>query len=171
MKLIIKICRTDLFTFLESYNHELFWSAFGSTVLPTKASAIFGTVPILDWWLSSASFLSKEYTEEATDFASKADFVHILEWWRLSGLPLRYTEAALEQATSKGRIAVLDWWRKASLHNSGWYVVEADMDDEDQSHYTGSGVTVAPKGYIVHKYAHNPHIDQSQPIRLKVESL
>ena len=37
--------------------------------------------------------------------------MHILEWWRASGLPLHYTEAALEQA---GSIEVLEWWRSVS---------------------------------------------------------
>ena len=37
--------------------------------------------------------------------------MHILEWWRASGLPLQYTEAALEQA---GDIEVLEWWRSVS---------------------------------------------------------
>ena len=115
VKLIIKFSRTDLLSYLESNHKDLFWSTFGHTLLPTKASAVFGQVAILDWWHTSPSFLTKEYNAEALDSASKAGFIHVLDWWRKSRLPLRYTEAALEQASSRGNLEVLEWWRKASL--------------------------------------------------------
>ncbi|MCJ1253446.1 hypothetical protein MMC24_001257 [Lignoscripta atroalba] len=120
LKLIIKFARVDVLRYLESRHNDLFWSAFGHKLLPTKASAIFGQVGILEWWCTSPSFLTKEYDADAMDGASKAGFVHVLDWWRNSGLPLRYTEASLEQASSKGNIAVLEWWRNAaSLYPSG----------------------------------------------------
>ena len=115
VKLIIKFSRTNLLSYLESNHKDLFWSAFGHTLLPTKASAVFGQIAILDWWHTSPSFLTKEYNAEALDSASKAGFIHVLDWWRKSRLPLRYTEAALEQASSRGNLEVLEWWRKASL--------------------------------------------------------
>lgn len=115
VKLIIKFARTDLLSYLELHHKPLFWSTFGHTLLPIKASAVFGKVAILDWWKISPSFLTKEYSVEALDGASKAGFIHILEWWRSSGLPLRYTEAALEQASSRGNLEVLEWWRNAAL--------------------------------------------------------
>ncbi|MCJ1374842.1 hypothetical protein MMC20_006075 [Loxospora ochrophaea] len=116
VKLIIKFARTDILSFLEVNQKDLFWSTFGHT-LPIKASAVFGQTSVLEWWRTSPSFLTKEYTSEALDGASGAGFVHILSWWRDSGLPLRYTEAALERASSKGHIAVLEWWRRASHGN------------------------------------------------------
>ncbi|MCJ1450799.1 hypothetical protein MMC28_001133 [Mycoblastus sanguinarius] len=115
VKLIIKFARTDLLSYFEACHKDLFWSTFGHTLLPTKASFPFGKTEILSWWNTSPSFLIKEYSSEALDSASKACFIHILEWWRNSGLPLRYTEAALEQASSRGHIEVLQWWRGASL--------------------------------------------------------
>ena len=115
VKLIIKFSRTNLLSYLESNHKDLFWSTFGHTLLPTKASAVFGQIAILDWWHTSPSFLTKEYTAEALDSASKAGFIHVLDWWRKSRLQLRYTEAALEQASSRGNLDVLEWWRKASL--------------------------------------------------------
>ncbi|CAF9909669.1 MAG: hypothetical protein ALECFALPRED_005968 [Alectoria fallacina] len=115
VKLIIKFSRTNLLSYFESNHKDLFWSTFGHTLLPTKASAVFGQIAILDWWHTSPSFLTKEYTAEALDFASKAGFIRVLEWWRKSRLPLRYTEAALEQASSRGDLEVLEWWHKASL--------------------------------------------------------
>jgi hypothetical protein len=124
VKLIIKFALTDLLSYLESYHKDLFWSTFGHTLLPTKASAVFGRIAILDWWHTSPSFLTKEYNAEALDSASKAGFIHILDWWRNSGLPLRYTEAALEQASSRGNLEVLDWWRNASLPQN-------DRDDDN----------------------------------------
>ncbi len=126
VKLIIKFARTDLLSYLEVKHKDLFWSTFGHTLLPTKASAVFGKTAILEWWRTSPSFLTKEYTAEALDSASKAGFVHVLEWWRGSGLPLRYTEAALEQASSKGNIEVLDWWRNASMHHAGFENFDSD---------------------------------------------
>ena len=126
VKLIIKFARTDLLSYLEAKHKDLFWSTFGHTLLPTKASAVFGKTAILEWWRTSPSFLTKEYTAEALDSASKAGFVHILEWWRGSGLPLRYTEAALEQASSKGNIEVLEWWHNASSHQVGFEIFDSD---------------------------------------------
>ncbi|KAL8668861.1 MAG: hypothetical protein Q9168_006520 [Polycauliona sp. 1 TL-2023] len=117
VKLIIRFSRTDILSYLEKTHHDLFWSQFGHTLLPTKASAFFGQTAVLDWWQRSPTFLSKEYNNDAMDFASKSGFVHVLEWWHRSGLPLRYTDAALEQASSQGHIAVLDWWRGVSNYH------------------------------------------------------
>lgn len=114
VKLIFKFCLTDLLTHLETHHKDIFWNSFGQTLLPTKASAVYGRTEILEWWRTSPSFLSKDYTAEAVDGASRSGFLHVLDWWRRSGLPLKYTDAALEQASSKGRILVLEWWRQAS---------------------------------------------------------
>ena len=135
VKLIIKFSRTDLLSYLESNHKDLFWSTFGHTLLPTKASAVFGQVAILDWWHTSPSFLTKEYNAEALDSASKAGFIHVLDWWRKSRLPLRYTEAALEQASSRGNLEVLEWWRKASLPQTSepHTDYEAAIADDTQS--------------------------------------
>ncbi|CAF9934613.1 hypothetical protein IMSHALPRED_009783 [Imshaugia aleurites] len=127
VKLIVKFSRTNLLSYLESNHKDLFWSTFGHTLLPTKASAVFGQIAILDWWNTSPSFLTKEYNPEAIDSASKAGFICVLDWWRKSRLPLRYTEAALEQASSRGNLEVLEWWRKASLPQSS----EAHRDHDE----------------------------------------
>lgn len=115
VKLIIKFCLTDILSYLEAEFKDVFWASFGQKLLPTKASAVYGRTEILEWWRTSPTFLSKDYTAEAIDGASKSGFVHVLDWWRKSGLPLKYTEAALEQASSKGHILVLEWWQQASL--------------------------------------------------------
>ncbi|KAH8816097.1 phosphopentothenoylcysteine decarboxylase-like protein [Xylogone sp. PMI_703] len=119
VKLIIKFCLTDLLTYLETNFKDVFWASFGQKLLPTKASAVYGRTEILEWWRTSPTFLSKDYTAEAIDGASKSGFVHVLDWWRKSGLPLKYTEAALEQASAKGHILVLEWWKEASMHPGG----------------------------------------------------
>ena len=140
VKLIIKFSRTDLLSYLESNHKDLFWSTFGHTLLPTKASAVFGQIGILDWWHTSPSFLTKEYNAEALDSASKAGFIHILDWWRKSRLPLRYTEAALEQASSRGNLEVLKWWRKTLLPQTDNENLidydEASADDTRSAHRT-----------------------------------
>ncbi|KAK6582914.1 hypothetical protein PZA11_005322 [Diplocarpon coronariae] len=122
VKLAIKFCLTDLLAFLETNFKDVFWSSFGQKLLPTKASAVYGRTEILEWWRTSPSFLSKDYTAEAIDGASKSGFVHVLDWWRRSGLPLKYTESALEQASSKGHIKALEWWKQASMLQGTFHV-------------------------------------------------
>lgn len=160
VKLIIKFARTNLLSYLESNHKDLFWSTFGHTLLPTKASAVFGRIAILDWWNTSPSFLTKEYNAEALDSASKAGYIHILEWWRISGLPLKYTEAALEQASSRGNIEVLEWWRNASLPQS-------DADGGDEPSPTSPSLdsnegSASKTKFSTSKIAHHPF-----PLRLK----
>ena len=163
VKLIIKFVLTDLLSYLESHHKDLFWSTFGHTLLPTKASAVFGRIAILDWWHTSPSFLTKEYNAEALDSASKAGFIHILEWWRSSGLPLRYTEEALEQASSRGNLEVLDWWRNASLPQN------YQDDDNDQSNPTSPTATdVQNDASTTKATSATTKTHQPLPLRLKV---
>jgi hypothetical protein len=122
VKLIIKFCLTDVLTYLEMNEKDVFLESFGGSFLPTKASAVYGRTEILEWWRTSPTFLSKAYTYEAIDGASKSGFVHVLDWWRRSGLDLKYTDAALEQASSKGHMAVLEWWKHASMHQGSYYM-------------------------------------------------
>ena len=142
VKLIIKFARTDILDYLEANFKDLFWSQFGHTLIPTKASAVFGQIAVLDWWKRSPSFLTKDYNADALDMASKSGYVHVLQWWHSSGLPLRYTDAALEQASAQGRIEVLEWWRSASKgpydlhdtrHQPAMDTTNANDDDDDRS--------------------------------------
>ena len=89
MKLVIKFARIDILEYLERSHKDLFWTMFGHKYLPTKASAVFPQTVVLEWWKNSASFLTKEYSADAIDLASKAGYIHVLDWWRSSGLPLR----------------------------------------------------------------------------------
>ncbi|CAK7214232.1 hypothetical protein SCUCBS95973_002068 [Sporothrix curviconia] len=123
IKLIFKFSLTDVLTYIETHCPLVFRNFDGKTV-PTKASAYFGKPAILDWWVRSPSFLEKQYDAEALDGASKNGYVHVLEWWRRSGLPLKYTEAALEQASAKGHVRVLEWWREAALANPATLVLK-----------------------------------------------
>ncbi|KAK3069484.1 hypothetical protein LTR53_012145 [Teratosphaeriaceae sp. CCFEE 6253] len=114
IKLIMRFAMTPLLAHLEANHKDLFWATFGHTFLPDKASSVFGRTEILEFWRTSPSFLTKEYNVEALDGASRAGFVHVLEWWQHSGLPLKFTEAALEQASSQGHVPVLEWWKAQS---------------------------------------------------------
>ncbi|KMP01111.1 hypothetical protein CIRG_01251 [Coccidioides immitis RMSCC 2394] len=67
-----------------------------------------------EWWRNCPDLPTNDYLPDALDGASRAGFIHVLEWWRKSGLPLRYTERALESASAEGQIAVLDWWKRVS---------------------------------------------------------
>jgi len=111
IKLIMRFAKIPLLTYLEANHRQLFWHTFGQAFLPDKASAVFGRPELLEFWRTSPSFLSKEYSHEALDGASRAGFVGVLEWWQHSGLPFKYTEAALEQASSQGHVSVLEWWK------------------------------------------------------------
>jgi hypothetical protein len=114
--LIFKFALRDVLSYIEANCPHIFRCFDGKTI-PTKASAYYGRADILEWWARSPSFRDKQYDAEAMDGASAKGFVHVLEWWRCSGLELKYTEAALEQASSKGHLHVLEWWREASLQD------------------------------------------------------
>lgn len=129
IKLIMRFAMTPLLSYLETNHKDLFWSMFANTFLPDKASSVFGRTEILDFWNTSPSFLTKKYTAEAVDGASRQGFVHVLEWWQKSGLKLIYTEAALEQASSQGHVDVLEWWRNLAIQQR----LEPDSDESDSA--------------------------------------
>jgi hypothetical protein len=114
IKLIMRFSMTCVLSYLESSHKDLFWQTFGGTFLPDKASSVFGRVEILQFWNTSPSFLTKKYTAEAVDGASRQGFIDVLDWWKNSGLGLVFSEAALEQASSAGHMTVLEWWRDVS---------------------------------------------------------
>ncbi|KAH0491574.1 hypothetical protein TgHK011_002999 [Trichoderma gracile] len=114
VKLITRFALVEVLTFLE-HNHPQLFKAFDGTFLPTKASAYFPQVEVLNYWKNSPHFRGRHvYDTEAIDGASKNGHVHILQWWKESGFPLLYTESSLEHASSNGLISVLDWWRNAA---------------------------------------------------------
>ncbi|PSR79959.1 hypothetical protein BD289DRAFT_374824 [Coniella lustricola] len=117
-KLIFKFTLIDVLRYIEKNCPHIF-KCFDGKTIPTKASAYYPRTEILDWWLTSPSFLEKQYDAEALDYASQHGYVHILRWWARSGLPLKYSTTALEQASARGHIEVLDWWRDTggSGHN------------------------------------------------------
>ncbi|KAI1823803.1 flavoprotein [Xylaria intraflava] len=115
VKLIMKFSLIDVLTYLETNLSKVFWASFSAKFLPNKASGVYGRVEILNWWNTSPSFLKKEYDAEALDNASRMGYVHVLDWWLRSGLPLKFTEAALESASKEGHLLVLEWWKDAAL--------------------------------------------------------
>lgn len=115
--LILKFSLTGVLAYIEA-NHPHIFKSLGGKTIPTKASAFYGRTEILDWWSRSPSFLDKQYDNEALNGASTRGFVHVLDWWRQSGLRLKYTESAFEGASTKGHVHVLEWWREASLQDA-----------------------------------------------------
>jgi hypothetical protein len=113
-KLIFKFSLTPVLTYLASHQKDIFWTSFGLALLPHKASLIYNSPKILEWWRTCPAVLKKEYGTEALDGASRAGFVQVLDWWLGSGLRLSYTERALESASAKGHIEVLEWWKRAN---------------------------------------------------------
>ncbi|KAH7069890.1 hypothetical protein BKA63DRAFT_536002 [Paraphoma chrysanthemicola] len=117
LELIMRFAMVPILAHLEHYHKDLFWGTFGHTFLPHKAS-VFGKTEILEYWRTSPTFLTKEYSADAIDNASRTNSVQVLNWWYDSGLPLKYTEAALEQASSQGHIQVLKWWQDHSRYRT-----------------------------------------------------
>jgi hypothetical protein len=117
IELIMRFAMVPILTHLEHYHKDLFWGTFGHAFLPHKAS-VFGKPEILEYWRTSPTFLTKEYSTEAIDNASRTNSVQALDWWYDSGLEIKYTEAALEQASSQGHIQVLKWWKEHSRYRS-----------------------------------------------------
>lgn len=117
IELIMRFAMVPILTHLEHHHKELFWGTFGHAFLPHKAS-VFGKTEILEYWRTSPTFLTKEYSIEAIDNASRTNSVQALNWWYESGLPLKYTDAALEQASSQGHIQVLKWWKEHSRYRT-----------------------------------------------------
>ncbi|KAK4103265.1 flavoprotein [Parathielavia hyrcaniae] len=114
--LIFKFSLTGVLGYIEANLPHIF-KCFDGKTIPTKASAPYGRTAILDWWARSPSFLEKQYGVEALNHASGRGFVHVLDWWRRAGLPLKYDEQALETASAQGHVHVLEWWREAALQD------------------------------------------------------
>ncbi|RMZ75609.1 hypothetical protein DV738_g5386, partial [Chaetothyriales sp. CBS 135597] len=107
-KLIFRFSMTKLLNYLALHQKDIFWTSFGLALLPHKASLIYNSPAILQWWKDCPAVIKKEYGPEAMDGASRAGFVEVLDWWLNSGLPLSYTEKALESASAKGHVDVLE---------------------------------------------------------------
>ena len=118
-KLIFKFSMTNVLNYLALQQKDIFWTSFGLALLPHKASLIYNSPKILQWWLTCPAIIKKEYGPEALDGASRAGFVEVLDWWLRSELKLWYTEKALESASAKGHIEVLDWWKSATESRRG----------------------------------------------------
>lgn len=114
--LIVKFSRTDILSYLTENHLDLLWTTSRLTNIPYRASAIYGNPTVLTWWRDAPALPNKEYMADAMDGASRAGFIHVLDWWLHSGLQLRYSERALESASAEGRVAVLDWWKAASTN-------------------------------------------------------
>jgi hypothetical protein len=118
VRLVIRFALIDVLKYLEANRPDLF-KAFDGTTLPTKASAFYPRIDVLDYWKQSRWFRDNHvYDPEAVDGASGNGHVRVLDWWwRRSGFPMRYTETALEQASANGHLLVLEWWRDAAAQD------------------------------------------------------
>lgn len=112
--LIFKFSRIDILDYIYNSRSDLYWATPRLSNLPFRASSVYGNTSLLDWWIHCPDLPKNDYLPDALDSASRAGYVHVLEWWRKSGLPLRYTEKALESASAEGQTTVLDWWKRTS---------------------------------------------------------
>ena len=132
IELIMRFALVPVLIHLENAHKDLFWGTFGHAFLPHKAS-MFGKTEILEYWRTSPTFLTKEYSAEAMDNASSTNSVQALDWWYYSTLPLKYTEAALEQASSQGHIEVLKWWKEHSRYRTEPCISPASSSHQDST--------------------------------------
>ncbi|RMZ87830.1 hypothetical protein DV736_g4944, partial [Chaetothyriales sp. CBS 134916] len=119
-KLIFRFSMTQLLNYLALHQKDIFWTSFGLALLPHKASLIYNSPAILQWWKDCPAVIKKQYGPEALDGASRAGFVEVLDWWLNSGLSLSYTEKALESASAKGhvesgRTESIAWWEASGI--------------------------------------------------------
>lgn len=119
LDIIFRFARTDVLTYLASDQKDIFWTSFPSNALPHKASCIYNSTKILDWWKECPAVFNKVYDAAAMDGASRAGFTEVLQWWLESDLQLNYTERALENASSRGLVDVLDWWKTNHQKRAG----------------------------------------------------
>lgn len=119
LDIIFRFARTDVLTYLANHQKDIFWTSFPSNVLPHKASCIYNSPKILQWWKDCSAIIQKVYDAQAMDGASRQGFIEVLQWWLDSDLPLYYTDRALENASSRGLVEVLEWWRTNSQKLNG----------------------------------------------------
>ncbi|KAG0643384.1 hypothetical protein HOY80DRAFT_946153 [Tuber brumale] len=119
-KCMLRFTYTDLLTFFwTNYRHD-FLRVYSEPLLkiPTLASH-YGQPKVLTWWLEASSpdlpnSFPREYDEEPLNDASREGHIHVLQWWKSSGLPLRYG-LVMDVASSFGHLAVLEWWKNSGL--------------------------------------------------------
>ena len=119
-KVMLRFAYTDLLTFFwTNYRHD-FLRVYSepSLNIPTLASH-YGQSKVLTWWLEASSSdlpnpFPREYDEEPLNDASREGHIHILQWWKSSGLPLRYG-LVMDVASSFGHLTVLEWWKNSGL--------------------------------------------------------
>ncbi|CCX13520.1 Similar to Uncharacterized protein L696; acc. no. Q5UNV9 [Pyronema omphalodes CBS 100304] len=120
-KALIRFSYVDLLTFLRTYRPMEFSAVFSenSCQIPVLASR-FGQTQVLNWWLQASDPkidddpLPRDYNSEPLDEASRKGHIHVLQWWKSSGLPLRYG-LVMDVASAAGQIQVLEWWKSSSL--------------------------------------------------------
>lgn len=62
----------------------------------------------------SSTVLYMLYTEAALENASARGHIHVLKWWKQSGLPLRVGRV-MDLASKSGHTEVLDWWLRSGI--------------------------------------------------------
>jgi hypothetical protein len=119
-KAMIRFSYTHLLTYLRTTREGEFIAIFSepSCQIPVLASR-FGQTKVLSWWLdasdpASPNALPRVYDEEPLDEASRKGHIHVLQWWKTSGLPLRYG-LVMDVASASGQLPVLEWWKNSGL--------------------------------------------------------
>jgi hypothetical protein len=119
-KAMIRFSYTPLLTFLLKRHSINFRAVFSepSCKIPELASR-FGQTKVLSWWFEASdpaadNPLPRDYDQEPLDEASRKGHIHVLQWWKTSGLELRYG-LVMDIASASGQIPVLEWWKNSNL--------------------------------------------------------
>ncbi|KAI5848685.1 hypothetical protein DFP73DRAFT_509954 [Morchella snyderi] len=119
-KAMVRFGYLDLLTFFHERFPKEFMKVYSEPTLkiPTLASH-FARTEVLSWWLAASdpkklNALPRDYDEEPLNDASREGHIHVLQWWKSSGLPLRYG-LVMDVASSFGHLDVLEWWKNSGL--------------------------------------------------------
>ncbi|KAI5795036.1 hypothetical protein EDC01DRAFT_68404 [Geopyxis carbonaria] len=120
-KALIRFGYVDVLRLLHERRPEDLQKLFrdDSMHIPVLASR-FGKTKVLQWWWFEASLpdnahpLRRDYNEEPLDEASRKGYIHCLQWWKDSSLPLKYG-LVMDVASSSGQLPVLEWWKNSGL--------------------------------------------------------
>ncbi|KNE69744.1 hypothetical protein AMAG_14285 [Allomyces macrogynus ATCC 38327] len=88
---------------------------FHAPALAPEVASAAGDLVILDAWRDVNPSKLQVVVELCINKACLHERVNVLEWWRVSGMPLKYSSSAMDMASKLGHVRVLQWWRDSGL--------------------------------------------------------
>ncbi|KAJ3357586.1 hypothetical protein GGF32_000937 [Allomyces javanicus] len=107
---------------------------FHAPTLAPEVACAAGDLALLNAWRDVAPSQLRAVVGLCFDKACLHGRVNVLEWWRVSGIPLKYSNSAMDMASKLGNVHVLQWWRdsgldlKYSRNAVSWAAARGHMD-------------------------------------------